>query len=149
MILIKNTQRTVPINSSKIEKDAQKILRILGYDDFDVGIWFCSDTTIKKYNRDYRKKDKVTDILSFAYHSQLKPGKKIKPKTPEDKNLGDLIIAPTYVKKDLPRWDQSFAQRMQALLVHGICHLLGYDHIKDADYKIMKKEEDRILKKLT
>ena len=103
---------------------------------------------IRKYNHEYRDKDKATDVLSFPYHSELKAGERIKIKTDEDKNLGDIIIAPSYVLKDLPRWNQTFEQRMQVLLVHGICHLLGYDHIDDADYKVMHKKEVALLRKL-
>ncbi|MCA9770189.1 rRNA maturation RNase YbeY [Candidatus Dependentiae bacterium] len=149
MILIRNTQKKININQKKLQQDAQKILDILGYNDFDLGIWLTTNTTIKKYNHNYRNKDKPTDILSFPYHSDLKAGDKISATTDEDRNLGDIIISPEYVKKDSPRWGHSFEQHMQMLLVHGICHLLGYDHIKDQDYAVMKKQENFLLKKLS
>lgn len=149
MIHIKNTQRTIKFNTATFKKDAQKILDILGYADFDLGIWLTTNATIKKYNKKYRKKDKPTDILSFPYHPALKAGDRIKPKMDEDKNLGDIIISLEYVKKDAPRWEEkTFEKRMKRLLVHGICHLLGYDHIKDEDYKVMLKKEMALLKKL-
>lgn len=148
MITIKNTQRKIKISSSTLKKNAQKILDILGYSDFDLGIWLTTNKTIQKYNRTYRKKDKPTDILSFPYHSDIKPGKRIPVKREEDKNLGDLIISLEYVKKDAIRWEQTFEHRMHILLVHGICHLLGYNHITDEDYKIMHKQEQKLLKKL-
>lgn len=145
MILIKNSQRKVKINITQLKEDAQILLNALDYSDFDLGIWLCSDAMIRKYNKEYRHKDKVTDILSFPYHPSLKAGTRIKVKADEDKNLGDIMIAPHYVEKDLPRWNQTFGKRMRVLLVHGICHLLGYDHITDADYKIMHKKEVALL----
>ena len=148
MINIRNSQRKIKIDIDAIERDAQTILDALDYRDFDLGIWFTSNATIHKYNREYRHKDKPTDILSFPYHTQLKAGERIKAKSEDDKNVGDLIIAPEYVMHDLPKWDTTFEKHMQRLLVHGICHLLGYDHIKDEDYKIMKRKEDQLLKKL-
>ena len=148
MIFIKNTQRKIKINTNQLKKNAQTILDALNYSDFDVGIWLTTNKTIQKYNRQYRKKDKPTDILSFAYHPDLKPGEQIKPKTEEDKNLGDLIIALEYVQKDAPRWGQTFNERMRVLLVHGICHLLGYDHETDKEYKVMHKKEQFLLEKL-
>lgn len=148
MITIRNTQRKISIDVEKLHQDAQVILNALRYHDYDLGIWLASDIRIRAYNRDYRNKDKVTDILSFPYHTELKAGERIIPRSPEDKNLGDLIIAPSYVYHDLARWNQSFEKRMQVLLVHGICHLLGYDHIKDEDYKVMKRKEATLLKKL-
>lgn len=148
MITIRNTQRKISIDVEKLHQDAQVILNALRYHDYDLGIWLASDIRIRTYNRDYRNKDKVTDILSFPYHTELKAGERIVPRSPEDRNLGDLIIAPNYVHHDLARWNQSFEKRMQVLLVHGICHLLGYDHIKDEDYKVMKRKEVTLLKKL-
>jgi len=148
MINIKNQVRKIKINEKKLVAQAQKVLDILGYSDFDLGILLTTNKTIHSYNKQFRNKDKPTDILSFSYHADLKAGQKIKPKTEDDKNLGDLIISLEYVKKDAKKWNQSFEQRMPILLVHGVCHLLGYDHEKDEDYKIMHKQEQKILKLL-
>lgn len=148
MINIRNSQRKIKVDVNQLKQDAQTILDALDYSDFDLGIWLASNTTIHKYNREYRKKNKPTDILSFPYHTELKAGKRIKVKSEDDKNLGDLIIAPEYVMDDLPKWETTFEKHMQRLLAHGICHLLGYDHIEDGDYKVMKKKEDQLLKKL-
>jgi len=147
MITIKNTQRTIPIDTKKLKQDAQKILDLLDYHDFDLGIWLTTNKTIHTYNHNYRNKDKPTDILSFPFHT-LKAGERIIPQTEDDKNLGDIMISPQYVYDDLDRWGQTFEERMRVLLVHGICHLLGYDHIKDEDYEIMKAKEELILGKL-
>jgi len=148
MILIKNTQRKVIISLKKLKEDAQKILRILHYDEYDLGIWITTNKTIHTYNRDYRKKDKPTDILSFSYHPTLKAGDRINAKSEDDKNLGDLIISAEYVQKVAQELNQTMDERMRILLVHGICHLLGYDHEIDADYKIMHRKETMLLKKL-
>ncbi len=148
MITIKNTQRKITVNVKQLEKDAQTILRILRYEDYDLGIWLTTDKMIRKYNREYRHKDKATDILSFAYHATLKAGERIKPKEVEDRNLGDLIISVEYVQNVAEEMDVSLHKRMQVLLVHGICHLLGYDHEVDADYKVMHRKELALLKHL-
>ena len=148
MIVIKNTQRKIVINTKQLKKDAQTILRILHYDDFDLGILLTNNSTIQKYNREYRHKDKPTDVLSFSYHPTLKAGKRIKPTTEEDYNLGDLVISAEYVQQAARELGISFHQRLQVLLVHGICHLLGYNHERDADYRVMHRKEKAILKKL-
>lgn len=145
MIYLRNTQRSIKINTAQIKKDVQTFLAALHYEDFDIGIWITTDATIQKYNREYRHKDKPTDILSFPYHDTLKAGQRIKIKEPEDAQLGDLIISAAYVTKDAQRLGISFERRMRRLLVHGICHLLGYDHMKDADYKIMLAQERKLL----
>jgi probable rRNA maturation factor len=148
MITIRMTQRKVPVDQNSLRADAQTILDALKYSDYDLGILLTTNKTIQRFNRDYRKKDKPTDILSFPYHTDLKAGERIKPLTDEEKNLGDMIISLEYVQKAALELGTTFEKRMQVLLVHGICHLLGYDHIEDADYKIMHKKELVLLKKI-
>lgn len=148
MITIKNTQRTISYNTNLLKKDAQKALDFLDYGDFDLGIWLTTNKTIHKYNKEYRDKDKPTDILSFSYYEDIKPGERIIPHCDDEKNLGDLIISLEYVQKAAKELGVSLEERIQVLLAHGICHLLGYDHEKDEDYEIMHQEEKRILKHL-
>ena len=146
MILIKNNQRTHPIDKKAITKTIQKLLDTLGYSNFDIGIWFTNNKTIALYNKEYRHKEGPTDILSFPYHTELKAGQKVKVQSPEDANLGDMIISLEYVYTS-ERWqDTPEEQRLPILLVHGICHLLGYDHETDAEYTIMHKKELELLK---
>jgi rRNA maturation RNase YbeY len=148
MITIRNTQRKVLIDLTKFRADAQKVLMLLDYADYDLGIWITNNRTIHHYNKTYRHKDKPTDILSFPYHPELKAGSPIKPQSEEDKNLGDLIISAEYVVKEAEKYRVTFAERLQLLLVHGVCHLLGYDHIEDADFRRMRAKEVYLLKML-
>jgi len=148
MIHIKNSQRKIAINADQLKTDLQIILDALNYSDFDISVLITTNKTIREYNRDYRQKDKATDILSFPYHPELLAGKRIKVKHEEDKNLGDLIISAEYVTKDAKELNVTFEARMKKLLVHGVCHLLGYDHIIDADWRRMRAKEGFLLKKI-
>ena len=142
MITIKNTQRKHAVNIKRVQSTAQHILHELKYSDFDLGIWLTNSSTVRQYNREYRKKDKPTDILSFPYHYNLKPGQRIKPTCEEDKNIGDIIISVEFVVGLLPLYDVTLDERLDTLLVHGICHLLGYSHYDpDNDEKMMKLEK--------
>lgn len=146
MIIIKQTQKKIGFCTAQYFKKAQTILRHLGYNNFDLGILLTTNATIQKYNREFRQKDEPTDVLSFPYHSELKAGQKIVVLEPEDKNLGDIIISVPYVfsnKKDMPG---TFEQRMDSMLVHAICHLLGYDHVDDDDFEKMDQLEKELLK---
>ena len=145
MVNIKNTELKTTVNTIHLKKDAHCILNLLDYSDFDLGIMLCDNKKIQQFNRDYRDKDQPTDILAFPYHNKLKPGERIKPTTREDRNLGDLIISLEYVKQDCPKWNQTFPERMRVLLIHGVCHLLGYDHQTDEEYTVMKEKEDWLL----
>jgi probable rRNA maturation factor len=146
MIKIKNSQKKISFDAKQYQTKAQKILTHLGYDDFDLGILLTTEKTIQKYNKDFRNKDKATDVLSFPYHTELKAGKKIKVLSEEDKNLGDIIIAVSYVFENKHSLDGDFNARMDRMLVHAICHLLGHDHIEDDEFKKMMTLENKLLK---
>jgi probable rRNA maturation factor len=148
MILIKNRQRKIPINIELLQADAQKLLQFLGYAGFDLGILITTNAGIRTYNATYRMQDKPTDVLSFPFYPDLKPGEKIKATSDDDKNLGDIIISAEYVAKNKKGFEGAFDERMQMLLVHGVCHLLGYDHITDEQYAQMHRKETALLKKL-
>lgn len=148
MISIRQTQRKIDISKKDLENKIKFILTELGYPDFELGVWLTTNKTIQKYNALYRKKNEPTDILSFPYHPELKAGEKIVVHEDEDKNLGDLIISVPFVLENKKGLAGDFTQRMNRLVVHGICHLLGYDHIEDNDYKKMIRLENKLLKKL-
>jgi probable rRNA maturation factor len=146
MIYVKNTQRIIRIDTVSVEHDMEQILNTIRYPDFDVTVWFTTEKTIQKYNQQFRDVNKPTDVLSFPYHTQASPGEALVVDTEDDKNLGDIMIAPTYMSRQLPDWNQTFEERLRIVLVHSVCHLLGYDHVHDADYEIMQAEENRILR---
>jgi probable rRNA maturation factor len=148
MILIINRQKKIKLNINLIKSNIKKILDFLGYSNFDIGIYFTTNNTIKKYNKKYRDKNKYTDILSFPYHDNLKPGQKISIKDIEDKNLGDIIISLEHAKKDSQEQNINFQEYIFILLIHGISHLLNYDHKTEKDFKIMKKFEKSLLSQI-
>lgn len=147
-ILVKRLKTDIPCNEAMLKKETKAILKALEYNDFSVGILLTNNDIMQQYNKKYRKKDKPTDVLSFPFFENITPGQKIEPCCEDEKILGDLVISLEYVKEDAKNWDETFEQRIQTLLVHGICHLLGYDHEKDEDYEIMHTEEARLLKVL-
>ena len=148
MVIIKTTQRKIKINMEKLKKDAQTILGLLDYHDFELTIFLTTNKTIRAYNKKYRKKDEATDILAFPYYPDLQPGQRIVPELESDKQLGDLIISLEYVQSAIKKLKTTLTKRLEVLLVHGICHLLGYDHITDEEYKIMQAQEKKLLKHL-
>ena len=90
---------------------------------------------IKQLNKKFRKKDKPTDILSFPF------GKKI------SKNidyLGDIIISYDFINKPNSLNIFQFKDKLAKIFIHGFLHLVGFDHIKDSEFKKMNKEELKI-----
>jgi rRNA maturation RNase YbeY len=154
MVEITNDQHTVNVHIGNIKNDAQYLLGLVEYPDFDLGIALVTPTKIQEFNKEFRDKDVPTDVLSFAYYPDLKPGQRIElpsknPDAQNEKYLGDIIICPEFVKNDLPNWyPQSLEQRLQALLAHGVCHLLGYTHDTPENEKVMQAKEKELLEKL-
>ncbi len=145
MINLKCKLKKFNFDQQAYKLKAQQALDTLGYGDFDLGIWLTTNATIKKYNADYRNKDKATDVLSFPFH-HIAPGTKIEPLNDDDKNLGDMIISIEYVQAATKKLGTTFEKRMHRILIHSICHLLGYDHMQDDEFAVMIKKERALAK---
>ena len=95
-----------------------------------------NNKNIKKLNKKFRNKNKPTDILSFPLSH--------KTSIEKDTYLGDIIISFNYMNKDKEK--RLFKTTVIKTFIHGFLHLLGFDHIKDKDYKKMVTEERKIYK---
>ena len=93
---------------------------------------------IKKLNKDFRNKNKATDILSFPFSEK----NRIKKKT----YIGDIIISYDFLNKPKIQKIEIFRERLIRIFIHGFLHLLNFDHKKNIDYRKMLKEEKRIFK---
>ena len=148
MVNINNEECATALNMEQFEKDAQKILTLLGYQDFDLGILLTDNQAIQSFNRDFRSKDEPTDILSFPFHPDLQPGEKIIVESEDDKNVGDLIISLEYIKELCEQENKTINEHLKTLLCHGICHLLGYDHYTESSDAIMREKESWLAARL-
>ena len=93
---------------------------------------------IKKLNKDFRNKNKSTDILSFPLTKKIM----ISQKT----YIGDIIISYNFMNKPKSQNIKNFKEKVIKTFIHGFLHLLGFDHIKDKDYRKMLSEEEKIYK---
>lgn len=147
MVIIRTKLKHINFDTKQYAAIAEQALQALGYADFDLGILLTTNRTIKKYNGQYRNKDKATDVLSFPFH-YISAGTKIKPLCDDDKNIGDMIISIEYVKDAAQKLGTTFEKRMNRMLIHSICHLLGYDHIQDDEFAVMIKKEKWLASKI-
>ena len=93
---------------------------------------------LKKLNKKFRNKNKSTDILSFPFSNVTKIQK--------DTYIGDIIISYNFINKPKSQSLKIFKEKLIKIFIHGFLHLLGFDHKKIYEYKMMLKEEDRIYK---
>lgn len=145
MINIQSKLKKIDFDVESYKNKAQKALGALGYGNFDLGILLTTNATIKKYNNQYRNKNKATDVLSFPFH-HIPAGTEIKPLNDDDKNIGDIIISVEFVRSAAKKLNTTFEKRMNRMLIHSICHLLGYDHIQDDEFTVMIKKEKALAK---
>lgn len=117
-----------------------------------ITVSFTNEKRIKELNNQYRKVDRATDVLSFpmldiVYPQKLKEFSK--EKSPDGTlYLGDVVICPKIAKKQAKEYGHSKKREIGFLALHGLLHVIGYDHIKEDDEKIMTQTAENILNKL-
>lgn len=114
-----------------------------------ITITFTTPQNIKEINKKYRNIDKATDVLSFPMFEKDELETKIKNKdyVCEDV-LGDIIISIEKVQEQAQEYGHSFERELSYMIVHGFYHLMGYDHIKEEDKKVMRPKEEKVLNDL-
>ncbi|MDU0462816.1 rRNA maturation RNase YbeY [Staphylococcus ureilyticus] len=109
--------------------------------DAELSVTFVDKVEIQQINKMYRDKDKATDVISFALEED----------EPEisgldiPRVLGDIIICTEVAQSQADAYGHSFERELGFLALHGFLHLLGYDHIDEADEKVMFGRQDEIL----
>lgn len=120
------------------------------FENVEVFVNFVSEDEIKDLNLKHRKIDKVTDVLSFP-NLDKKPNQKLSEFSSEiiDERLflGDIIICKAQAKRQAKEYGHSLKREICFLALHGLLHLLGYDHIEKNDEKIMSAKANEILTK--
>ena len=110
-----------------------------------ISISFVNNTFIHQLNRDYRHIDRPTDVISFAFLDNENKEEVYKSKEPVV--LGDIYISLDKAKEQAKEYGHSLKRELSFLFVHGLLHLLGYDHMTEEDEKVMFKLQDEILPK--
>lgn len=141
-IRIKNTQKKQRLATRALETKLGNLLRSIGLHNAELSVLFVGDRAMRSLNRRYRGKDKTTDVLSFS----LREGafSHIQPHI-----LGDIVIAVPTAARQAAEAGHALGREIEVLLVHGLLHLLGYDHERsDDEEKRMKRRELQLLKRM-
>lgn len=152
-IIISNQQTEVSIDDGLFETMEQVGITALteagSLDNYEVSVLFTNNEGIRDLNRTYRKVDDATDVLSFPLFEEDGLGEEpLFFNETEEIVLGDIIISAERALEQSEDFGHSFMREMSYLLVHGILHLLGYDHEKEDDRTAMREMEEKILLKL-
>jgi probable rRNA maturation factor len=112
--------------------------------DAELSITFVNNDEIQVINKEYRQKDSPTDVISFAMQESVEGEMEIKG-ADMPVILGDIIISIEKTKEQALDYGHSFERELGFLAVHGLLHLLGYDHMTEQDEKAMFARQEEIL----
>src|ERR1700679_939525 len=152
--MILNRQRRVRIPVAELNRFLGVAQRRLRVPAGAVTVALVTAAEMKKWNRAFRGKNRPTDVLSFPVdgRAKTKPGQSrgARPKSPSPapaaQYLGDIAIAPAVARHNARRLGRTFSVEMRILILHGILHLLGYDH--ETDRGQMDRREARVRRDL-
>jgi probable rRNA maturation factor len=124
------------VQSRSLQKIAQAILDAMGRAEAELSLALIGNAEMRRLNATYRKKDYPTDVLSFPIEDE-QPG--------VGALIGDVIISVDKAREQALERGHTEAEEIVTLLIHGIVHLLGYDHERSAkDARAMKRQEDKV-----
>ena len=132
-IQIENRQRKQKISIRQLRRVARKILSVSGCPDAELSILIVGDRRIRQINRDYLQRDKATNVISFAQQEGEEVGG-------ETLLLGDVVISAETAARDAAEAGLPLASELYFLLLHGILHLLGYDHERSGPAEAVRME---------
>lgn len=114
-------------------------------DDTEVSVMLVGDEEMAGYNQRFMGQDGTTDVLSFPIED-LSPGR---PPSTDGSGpppmLGDLVLAPAHIDRQAASFGMAFEDELALMVVHGLLHLLGYDHHEDRDADRMEERERELL----
>lgn len=133
----RNAVRGSGVDGRQLVATAKRLLDAIGRDGASVSIALVSDAAIRALNREYRGKDTATDVLSFPLDD-----------TPAvegtESLLGDVVISVETARRQAGDYDALVQHELYRLLIHGMLHLLGHDHVRADQRRVMEREERRL-----
>lgn len=136
-VIVRSRLRRGRIRAGSLKTLARRILAAAGAPGAELSVDFIGDGRMRRLNRMYRGIDRPTDVLAFAMRTQDSP------------LLGDVVISLHAAARQSAEAGHSLDREVTALLVHGVLHLLGYDHEQgDREARRMGRKEQAILRSL-
>ncbi len=135
-ILIQNRQKLLTVDVGRVRRSLKRLLKELGFKDSEVSLLLVDDDQIREINKNYLQRDRPTNVISFAMTDGAFGD--VHPEI-----LGDIILSVETAARDALTCDIDFMDEVEFLLIHGLLHLLGYNHedVESNEAKKMKKLE--------
>jgi probable rRNA maturation factor len=146
--MILNRQRTARLARRQLERFLRRAGDELGIEGAEVTICFVSDAEIARMNEAFRGKKGPTDVLSFPATEKRKPLRiaRLRGEFLQNKYLGDIAISPAMAQRNARAYGRTLGNEIRILMLHGVLHLLGYDH--ETDHGAMNRLEQKLRRRL-
>lgn len=151
IINLEDTQEKIALEQkvlTRLEEGLQAVARLNGLPEAaEVDVTIVDDEEIHALNREYRNMDKPTDVLSFALDEDSEESDE--PELvggPEEHLYGDIIISAETALRQAEEYGHGLEREMTYLAVHGMFHLLGYDHMTEEEKSVMRAKEEEALR---
>lgn len=132
LLVIENRQREVRLPLASLAGFLRRVHKHLGLDWGCTFVRFVTDREMARLNQIFRKKRRTTDVLSFPSEQRTRPsGLERRVKLVQGEFLGDIAISPGVARRNAKRFGRTLQEEICILSLHGILHLLGYDHASD------------------
>lgn len=122
----------------------QSCLAEYDFESLSFDVVFCNNEKIQDINRDYREKDKPTDVITFAIFADSQPSERFIING--DISLGEIIVSLDKIKEQAEENANKYDEELYFILAHGILHALGFDHMTNEDYNYMVEKQKEALK---
>jgi rRNA maturation RNase YbeY len=137
--------RSVTIGRKRVLNLAQAVLECIGQSSAEMSVSLVGDRGMRRLNRQYRQKDRSTDVLAFAFREARAPHRFNRSAA----HLGDVVIALPTAQRQAKAAHRSVEEEIVALLIHGVLHLCGYDHEHGGDEALrMQRKERQVRRRL-
>jgi probable rRNA maturation factor len=123
--------------AARLARSGRRLLAALGRHEAELSILLVSDRVIRRLNREWRGRDRPTDVLSFAQHEG--------PAAAPAPLLGDVVISVATAKRQARERGETLRGASERLLIHGVLHLLGYDHERSVAAARRMRRRERLL----
>ena len=144
---VNNRQRAAHLARRPLESFLRRVKNELGLDEASLTVCLVSDAEIARMNEKFRKKKGPTDVLSFSTVARRRPVRLRRGSRPVQPGeyLGDIAISPSTARRYAKKNGRTLSSELQVLILHGVLHLLGYDH--ETDHGQMDKIEQKLRKR--
>ncbi len=141
-VSVLNRQDRVPVDRRKIGAAARRTLKTLGYEGYELTIVLVDDREITRLNRQYFHRNRPTNVISFPLMDDS-------PVSLRSRILGDVVISAETAQRDAREAGEKAEGEILFLMIHGILHLAGYDHVRSAaERRTMEAKEKEIFERL-